>query len=214
MKTVFGSLTCLFLACTSHYSQAALYDRGNGFIYDEVLDITWLQDANYANTTNATPWYRTGWMVYDDAVAWTDSLNLAGTSDWRLPSAGENPSMGWSSDSELGHMFYNNLGNSGSVTNTTFIDGETGLSVSFENIQNTIYWLSEELPENKVWTFKMEAGKMLDYASRNSGYHIWAVHDGDIANNIDVAAVPVPASAFLFGSALLGLMVTRRQSNP
>jgi hypothetical protein len=28
-------------------AQATLLDRGNGLIYDDVLNITWLQDANY-----------------------------------------------------------------------------------------------------------------------------------------------------------------------
>ena len=27
---------------------AELFDRGNGLIYDDVLDVTWLQDAQYA----------------------------------------------------------------------------------------------------------------------------------------------------------------------
>jgi len=31
-------------------SHAALYDRGSGLIYDDVLNITWLQDANYFRT--------------------------------------------------------------------------------------------------------------------------------------------------------------------
>ena len=31
--------------CSSLTIQAALIDRGNGLIYDDVLDITWLQDA-------------------------------------------------------------------------------------------------------------------------------------------------------------------------
>lgn len=30
---------------------AGLIDRGGGLIYDDVLDITWLQDANYALTS-------------------------------------------------------------------------------------------------------------------------------------------------------------------
>ena len=30
---------------------ARFIDRGNELIYDTVLDITWLQDANYVNTT-------------------------------------------------------------------------------------------------------------------------------------------------------------------
>ena len=62
MKTIFSPLFYLLLISTSLHSQAALYDRGNGLIYDDVLDITWLQDANYAKTTDATPWYRSGWM--------------------------------------------------------------------------------------------------------------------------------------------------------
>jgi hypothetical protein len=31
--------------------QAALVDRGGGFMYDTVLDVIWLQDANYAQTS-------------------------------------------------------------------------------------------------------------------------------------------------------------------
>ena len=38
-------LLCLSVSLSVN---AALYDRGNGLIYDDVLDITWLQDANYA----------------------------------------------------------------------------------------------------------------------------------------------------------------------
>ena len=38
----------IFLLLLSFNATAALYDRGNGLIYDDVLDITWLQDANYA----------------------------------------------------------------------------------------------------------------------------------------------------------------------
>ena len=31
-------------------ANSALIDRGNGLIYDDLLDITWLQDANYDGT--------------------------------------------------------------------------------------------------------------------------------------------------------------------
>ncbi len=35
----------------SGMAQAALFDRGGGMIYDDVLDISWLQDANYTQTS-------------------------------------------------------------------------------------------------------------------------------------------------------------------
>ena len=40
--------TLLFVLALSlsQLTSAALYDRGNGLIYDDVLDITWTQNAN------------------------------------------------------------------------------------------------------------------------------------------------------------------------
>jgi hypothetical protein len=35
---------------SSGAAQATLVDRGGGLFYDNVLNVTWLQDANYANT--------------------------------------------------------------------------------------------------------------------------------------------------------------------
>ena len=57
-------LLCLSVSLSAN---AALYDRGNGLIYDDVLDITWLQDANYAQTSG----YDTdGRMTWIEAKAW------------------------------------------------------------------------------------------------------------------------------------------------
>jgi hypothetical protein len=39
---------CMLTAGTA---QAGLIDRGNGMVYDNWLDITWLTDANYAKTS-------------------------------------------------------------------------------------------------------------------------------------------------------------------
>ncbi len=39
------ALTLTALLVSSLSANAALYDRGNGLIYDDVLDITWLQAA-------------------------------------------------------------------------------------------------------------------------------------------------------------------------
>ena len=42
--------------------QAALFDHGNGLIYDDVLDITWLQDANYEQTSSNDADGRMNWV--------------------------------------------------------------------------------------------------------------------------------------------------------
>lgn len=62
----------------STVSSAILIDRGNGLIYDDVLDITWLQDADAG-----------GFHFWPDAVVWAAGLVFPlvnGFDDWRLPS--------------------------------------------------------------------------------------------------------------------------------
>ena len=66
-KVVLGAL-CL-TACGIGTSHAALIDRGGGLIYDDVLNITWLQDAGYALGWLALAHYRErtqlGWMGHN-----------------------------------------------------------------------------------------------------------------------------------------------------
>jgi len=125
-------------------SQAALIDRGGGFIYDDVLDITWTQNAGISSEVN--------WIAQ---AAWADSLSLYDSvrdvtwDDWRLPTVGPingssyllNTTYNGTSDngyaltttngsdggwrdgdgtpvSEMGHMFYVNLMNLGACTAT------------------------------------------------------------------------------------------------
>ena len=210
---------------------AALYDRGNGLIYDDALDITWLQDANYAHTSGYTASNGNGGMSWDAAQAWIAQLNYDGYDDWRLPSANlmnatapctsydGSCDAGWNNTtSELGHMFYNNLGNLGSkdsngrdqsghgVTNSSFIDSNTGASLSFSNLQN-YYWFSERSSVYSwcAWALYTQGMVQVQCSEDFSGNFIWAVRDGD------VSTVPIPAAAWLFGSALAGLGVVRRK---
>ena len=212
----------------SSSSHAALYDRGNGLIYDDVLDITWMQDANYAQTSG---YDLDGRMTWFDANTWADQLEYGGYDDWRLPSANlMNPTspcnaadgscdLGYNNTTgELGHMFYNNLGNLGyrdtngnsqsgyGVTNSSFTDGNSGASVSIVNLQNGAYWYGDEYaPDtNAAWVFETEVGSQSAFEA--SSLYSWAVRDGDIST------VPVPAGAWLFGSALAGLLVARSKN--
>lgn len=113
---------------------ATLIDRGGGLIYDDTLDITWLQDANYAQTSGYHP---SGSMDWDSAVAWTEGLSYYDPirdvtwSDWRLPTVtpvgttwdfefSNNGTTDWAytlgTSNEMAYMYYVNLGNLGYCT--------------------------------------------------------------------------------------------------
>ncbi len=209
-------VACLFL-CISLNSFGALYDRGNGLIYDDVLDITWLQDANYAQTSG----YDTdGLMTRTEAGIWVSQLIYEGYDDWRLPSAGPGPGEGYNvTTGEWGYMFSNSLGNVSAGTNptcyngpelclknTSFVDPITGSSKNFLNLLPSDYWLEELAPDtNYSWVFSASGGYQYRQAVVHN-YHSWAVHDGDIG----ASPVPIPAAAWLFGSALVGFGLVRR----
>lgn len=113
-------------------ANAGLIDRGNGMIYDDVLNVTWLKDANYAQTIGHDS---DGSMTWNAAKAWADNLVYGGFDDWRLTKTydvgndGCNFSFTGGTDcgynvltsftdgngdtffSELAYMFYQNLNN-------------------------------------------------------------------------------------------------------
>ena len=71
-------------------AQATLIDRGGGLIYDDVLNLTWLQNANLAatNTFGVSGIQSNGTMTWDTANQWITAMNAAdylGYNDWRLP---------------------------------------------------------------------------------------------------------------------------------
>jgi len=140
---ILGSVIILALASSST-AHAVLIDRGYGLIYDTELNITWLQDANYARTQGlggTDPAFPLGQFTWAEAMAWADNLVYAGYSDWRLPttlvpdlSCAFFESTGYNcTGSEMGHLYY--------------IDGiRTGNSGPFFNVglSDYYYWSSTE----------------------------------------------------------------------
>ena len=209
------------LSVLTFSANAALYDRGNKLIYDDVLNITWLQDSNYAG----------GAITWDQAQTWVDNLSYGGYDDWRLPSAnlinGASPCIDNSGScdsgynikrSELGHMFHTNLANLGmfdvngvyqpghGVTNSSFADGGNGSNVSILNLENWVYWFDEQYAPDtgRAWSFFTAMGWQVNNAKTDTSIS-WAVRDGD------VTFVPVPAAMWLLSTALLGLAGVKRR---
>jgi hypothetical protein len=90
------TLPVLAFTATLGFSGAAgagLIDRGGGLIYDDVLKITWLQDANYGAGSSYDDGLETtdGLMTWQNALNWaanlsySDSVRNQTLTGWRLP---------------------------------------------------------------------------------------------------------------------------------
>ena len=149
-------------------------------MYDTDLDITWLADAN---VIGATDWYA--------AVAWADTLEIAGFRDWRLPktvvpdATCEDELWGGynCTGSEMGHLFYNGLG--GTAGSSILTSGDSALSL-FTNIGANRYWSgTPSTISTAAWSFRMYSGlQEADNKSQSYAWGLarlaWAVHDGDV----------------------------------
>ncbi len=221
----------------SSQGQAKLINRGGGMIFDTVLNITWLQDANYAKTSGYSPF---GLMSFDDANTWANNLNYGGYDDWRLPTMLDtgNPGCdfshsggtdcGWNSltydektgkvYSELAYMFYDNLGNLASHApgSGEYLGGDVNWGVvntgPFLNLQVEVWQSYWTQVENAIDPDSIAWGFTTydGYQGDNSkgnGFYAWAVRAGDVS----VSQVPLPPAVWLFGFSLFGLFSFKRK---
>lgn len=183
VRNVVASVVLLALGGTA---QPALIDRGEGFIYDDVLDITWTQNANI-----------NGADTWDNQVAWAAGYSQTHSvygafEDWRLPSMDVNrdgtlvdcstASEVDCRDNEYGYLYYQ-YGIVG-----WWSPGD------FMNLQPDYYWSSTGQPLD-AWVLDFNLGYAA-FLKKYYSLYAWAVRDGDIA------PVPVPAAAWLLSGAL------------
>lgn len=230
------ALAMLASAAVTGTAQASLVDRGNGMLYDDVLNVTWLQDANYAHTSGYALADSGGRMDAGDAYRWAANLVYGGYSDWRLPintpvSGGSSfnydaNSYNGSTDigqnitnphSELAYMYYVNLGLKSSHDTDANLQADGGI------FGNGTYYVGQNnvgLVINLKGSWYWSETHLPDAYDPDSvaGYR-FAVGSGDqeawdgsykmyawAVRPGDVSAVPVPGAVWLFGSGLLGLL--------
>ncbi|MBK6471591.1 MAG: PEP-CTERM sorting domain-containing protein [Betaproteobacteria bacterium] len=138
MKKLLKALAAFSVVLTMGAAQGALIDRGGGLIYDDILKVTWLSNANLGAGSSFDDGVSSvdGLMSWQNAMNWAFSLSFYDSvrgvyyNDWRLPHAlpangvsyaytiayDGSTDQGWNitgTQAELSHMFYVGLGNIG-----------------------------------------------------------------------------------------------------
>ncbi len=187
MKKITLILSCAMVFGISTLANATLQDLGNNYIYDTDKNITWKVTEEFANTL------------------WGEANIPSG---WRLP-AGDKNCQGYSCNaSEMGHLFYEELGG---VAGTSIADVHNSNYALFSSLKTDgFYWTS-----TKIMTqffdlyplgFSFGDGKQLPYNPMTDMGYTLLVQDGRYS-----PPVPIPAAVWLLGSGLLGLFGIRRK---
>jgi hypothetical protein len=225
-RTTLAALTLSLGLLTTISANAALVSvLGGQAVNDTDLNVTWAANANLvaSNTFGLTYGYNygndsygnpsvinsNGTMTWGGAMKWIGAMNAnnyLGYSDWRLPTS--DTCAGFNcTGSEMGHLFYTELGGVAVSSIATTHNANYSL---FSNLQSYYYWSGTEYAPGSdyAWYFRTNLGYQ-DYFPKYFGMYALAVRPGQ------VAAVPVPAAAWLLGSGLLGLLgVARRRRDP
>jgi hypothetical protein len=195
LTMAFVLLFALFIFSPAH---ADLINNGNNLIYDTDLNITWY-NPNVGN------------MTWDQANIWITSLNtlqIGGVTGWRLPTAlnadGSYPTYGFNvTGSELGHLYYDGLGN---AAHSSLINTDP-----FSNLQSVNYWTSTTTARSALnaFVFSFITGEQ-GHADKNlmTYYSAMAVYSGNVTA---VSNTPVPSAILLLGPGLVSILVMKRK---
>jgi hypothetical protein len=257
MKTPLLCSTLLAaLVCMSGAAQASLVGRdingaavtarnGSGvldssavFLYDTVLNVTWLRLARGSGQ---------GSVTWAQANTWAAGLNVGGYTGWRLPTmidtgtAGCNfayigtdcgysvqtksgnlaqHQVGQTVYSEMASLWYDTLGNKPIYDATgagpqsswkaeLFNDGD------FDNLQSLGYWSGLQYAPSSssdAWYFNTYLGDQ-NHTGKTDTLYALAVRPGDVlvVPSGTPSAVPIPAAAWLMASGLGALDVAARK---
>jgi len=205
------------LVALSGAAQAALVDRGNGLIYDDVNNITWMSDLNYAFTSGyaANPVgdasggvSSDGKMTWASAMLWAQNVSYGGLTGWRLPTLNFTTDTACSQNALVGSttVYYGTNCSAGELSRL-FNTQLAANTPPFSNKQNGGYWSSTEatyLSQPYANAFLIDVANSQEAQAKTTRYFAVAVRDGD---------VPAPPTLALALLALGATVVARKRQS-
>jgi hypothetical protein len=200
-------ILALFLCIVTNMSEAALFVRPGGMIYDSTQNLTWISNADLGK--GATGWSETnvywkGFQGYDRARSWVNNLVYGGYDDWRLSAPGGGELVNLFNDPTFNaNLFQYGIPNRYFegikwATVPTYKDGKQNGTYT----GNLLFVFS---PSSKT-EFPIAGGD--DCWSGWLGGGAWAVRNGDVNT---ATPTPIPAAVWLFGSGLVGLVGLKKR---
>jgi hypothetical protein len=175
LKTILITIGLFISQAIFFCANAELINKGSGLIYDTDLDVTWLQDANYAHTSDYADADSLGRMQWEDAMKWAENLEYQGYSGWRLPKALlEDGSVcsGLNCDqTEALHLFIEE-----GISRTA--------SSPFYNLKDN-YWTQTEYSGNTAWVITYNSSGVSNIYTKSAYLYAIALHDGELTPKSD-----------------------------
>ena len=165
-------IPCVIVAMACSLTHADLEPRLGGLaVYDTDWDVTFLADANFAQTSGFDD---DGALPRADAEAWVESLVIAGVGGWRLP---QNPQF---DPACFGQGKFWNDGAfcvNGDLGHLLIVENDISL---FTNVVPWFYWSS--LFDDGSFVFNVNTEILGYFADATAPLYVWPVHDGDVGD--------------------------------
>jgi hypothetical protein len=202
------------LVCMVGLASASLVTIGTAQFWGTGTAYNLVWDEN--NNGNSVVWldYRNPALSWSEQGSWADGLGLSltyniyagysidwGMNPWRLPSVGTNPSSGYNkTSSEMGHLFYTELGLDANDTSNEELNAS-----NFDHLSRGYFWSAEHQSGVYKWGFRLTDGNQYPNDSPNHRGYGLAIRNGVVSQ------VPIPGSVWLLGCGFLSIIGIRRR---